>query len=242
MSMRAPSPEWHQFATPGGLAQALAARVAEELRAAVDARGAALLAVSGGSTPTRFFAALSQEVLPWEQVTVMLVDERFVPPSSDRLNEKLARKNLLRNEAAIAKFVGLYSGAATVEKAAGTADERLAKLPFPIDVAVLGMGLDGHTASFFPDAGNLAELLDPSREEAVLPVHAPGAGEPRLTLPLARLVESGFIALHIEGSAKQELLLSVLREAAGDAPVRHVFRHSKHPVQIYWAPNEDEAS
>jgi 6-phosphogluconolactonase len=237
-------PAWHEFASPGELAEALATRVTQELRGAVLARGQALLAVSGGTTPKVFLRALSDEVLPWEKVTVTLVDERFANRDSNRSNERLVRSNLLRGPAEKARFLGLYSHAPSVEEAADRASERLSALPFPLDVAVLGMGLDGHTASFFPDAANLTALLDPRAPETVLPVHAPGAEEPRLSLSLARLMEARFAALHIEGSAKRELLASTL--AAGgktpSLPVQALFQHCKRSVEIYWAPNEDEIS
>lgn len=239
---RTPSWTWREFPSPKALAEALAARVTDELRKAVTARGTALLVVSGGTTPRRFFRALAEESLPWKQVVVTLADERFVDPSAGRSNEKMVRENLMCGEAARATFVGVHTNVNDVEEAARLANARLAALPLPIDAAVLGMGLDGHTASFFPDAENLAALLDPRSQEIVMPVHAVSAGEPRLTLSLSRLVEAGFVALHVEGKAKRDFLLSILRRADGGPPVRAVFIHSAHPVQIFWAPNEDEIS
>lgn len=142
-------PERHEFATRGELAVMLARSVASTLGEAIAARGTAFIAVSGGTTPAGFFRALSQEPLDWGKVIVTLVDERFVPENSDRSNAALVRANLLQNRAAEARFVGLYQPAATVEEAATQASEALKPLPWPLDVAALGMGLDGHTASFF---------------------------------------------------------------------------------------------
>ena len=81
--MPAASPKfaWNPFASPGDLASALAAAVADRLRSAIDRRGQALIAVSGGTTPTLFFRTLSSEDLDWSKVTVTLADERFVPMS-----------------------------------------------------------------------------------------------------------------------------------------------------------------
>ena len=110
--------------------------------------------------------------------------------------------NLLQNAAAAARFVPLYHEAAG-RGCGGIRRRGIAALPWPLDVVVLGMGADGHTASFFPDADDLAELLDPASHRIVLPVHAPSAGEPRLTLTLARIIDAGFIALHIEGEDKR---------------------------------------
>lgn len=232
-----PLPKRHKmnvFASSDTLAEALAAKVAAVLSEALESRDTALLAVSGGTTPARFFAALSRQKLDWSRVTVTLVDERFVPESSPRSNAALVRGKLLVNEAAAARFVGLYHPEETVEAAAGAAARALARLPLPLDVAILGMGTDGHTASFFPDAGNLGALLDPASPELVLPVHAPSAGEPRLTLSLPRLLEARFVALHIEGQEKQTVLDEALRPGS-TLPISAVFTNTHTPVPVYWA-------
>lgn len=228
-------PHWNEFATRDELAAALAGAVAEALRAAIVRRGEAFLAVSGGTTPGRFLAALSQQVLDWNKVTVTLVDERFVPETSPRSNASLARANLLQNNAAAARFAPLYHEAASVEEAAALADATFRALPWPLDVAILGMGGDGHTASFFPDAQGLDALLDPASNRIVMPVHAETAGEPRLTLTLAALVNAGLLAVHIEGGEKRSVF-----EAAFNAekalPIRVVLEKAPHAAEIYWAP------
>lgn len=226
-------PDWRVFPSPQALAEALAGKVAEALATALERRGTAFLAVSGGTTPKRFFAALSQSPIDWSRVTVTLVDERFVPETSPRSNAALVRANLLANRAREARFEGLFRPAANVERAAEEAAAALAPLPWPLDAAVLGMGTDGHTASFFPDAAGLDTLLDPAGGALVLPVHAPSAGEPRLTLPLSRLVEAGFLALHIEGQEKRAVLEEAL-SPGGDKPVSALFSHARAPVPVYW--------
>lgn len=227
------TPDWKIFPSSQTLAEALANKVAEALSAALERRGTAFLAVSGGATPRRFFAALSQRPIDWSRVTVTLVDERFVPETSPRSNEALVRASLLVNRAQEARFESLFRPAASVEQAAEAAADALACLPWPLDAAVLGMGTDGHTASFFPDATDLNALLDPAGKALVLPVHAPSAGEPRLTLSLPLLVEAGFLALHIEGQDKRTVLEAAL-SPGGDRPVSAVFAHAQNPVPVYW--------
>jgi 6-phosphogluconolactonase len=233
------SRHWHEFATPEALANTFAGRIAGVLAGAVKARGQALLAVSGGTTPVHLFKALSETGIDWRRVTVTLVDERFVPPASPRSNEGLVRRDLLQGEAASARFAGLYHEAATVEEAAKKAGTALSSLSYPFDFVVLGMGPDGHTASFFPDDPDLARPLDLSGTRTILPVHAPSAGEPRLTFSLPKLIEARNLALHIEGKDKKR----TLEDALGDGPrlpIRAVFDAATQPVDIYWAPKPGE--
>lgn len=233
--MASPLPHWNQFATREELAEALAGTVADALRAAIARRGEAFLAVSGGTTPGRFFAALSNEALDWSKVTVTLVDERFVPESSARSNASLAKANLLQNKAADARFAPLYHEAGSVEEAANLADAALRTLPWPLDVAILGMGGDGHTASFFPDAQDLDALLDPASTRLVMPVHADAAGEPRLTLTLPALVGAGLLVVHIEGAEKRAVLEAAIT-ADKVLPIRTVLERAPRAAEIYWAP------
>ncbi|TIT96211.1 MAG: 6-phosphogluconolactonase [Mesorhizobium sp.] len=226
---------WNGFADRQQLAAALAGNVAARLTKAIAERGTALLAVSGGTTPAKFFAALSSIPIAWDKVTVTLVDERFVPPTSPRSNAGLVAAKLLQSKAAAARFVPLYHEAASIEAAAASDSEALQSLAWPLDVVVLGMGADGHTASFFPDAGNLAELLGPSSQRIVVPVHAPSAGEPRLTLSMARIVAAGFIALHIEGEDKRTAFDGAMG-AGVKKPIRSVLEAAPIPVEVFWAP------
>lgn len=226
---------WNGFADRQDLATALACEIAGRLTGAIAERGTALLAVSGGTTPARLFAALSTTPITWDKVIVTLVDERFVPPSSPRSNAGLVTANLLQNKAAAARFVPLYHEAASIEDAAAADSEALRALPWPLDVVILGMGGDGHTASFFPDAGNLEELLDPTSQRIVLPVHAASGGEPRLTLSMARIVAAGFIALHIEGEDKRTAFDGAMGPGA-KKPIRRVLEAAPRPIEVFWAP------
>ncbi len=227
--------EWYEFAAPQLLATALAEAVAERLRQTIGKKGQAVLAVSGGSTPATFFRALARKPLDWRSVTVVLVDERFVPPSSERSNERLVTLNLLQADAAAAKFTGLF-GPGDITDAASRADARIAALG-AIDVVVLGMGTDGHTASFFADDPNLAGVLDPENSTTVHAVQSTRAGEARLTLSLSKLTSAHHIFVHIEGLEKKEHLLGVL---ANDdkSPIFDVIKHAGGAVDIYWAPGE----
>lgn len=224
------------FADGGSLATALAEWTAETLAAAIAERGAALLAVSGGKSPERFFEALSTKPLDWTRITVTLVDERRVPDDSPRSNARLVRQALLRNRAAAAAFSPLADSRLTPDQELAAASARVASLPLPADVVVLGMGDDGHTASWFPGATGLAEAMDPGARVLVAPIEAPGAGEPRLTLTGRVVLRARSIALLIEGPDKLATLAAALADGSTEAmPIRAVLRGSADRLTIFAA-------
>lgn len=223
----------HAFDSRPELAETLAATIAGKLAQAIAGRGTAFMAVSGGSTPALLFTELSKAAIDWRKVTVTLIDERLVPPDSPRSNARLVADRLLQGPAAAARFVPLYHGTDDGAEAAKRARAELAGMPWPLDVAVLGMGGDGHTASFFPDAPDLAELLAADADKLVLPVESASAGEHRLTLTLGKIVAAGFLALHIEGADKRAVLERAL--AGETLPIRAAIAAATRPVDIYWA-------
>ena len=211
------------FENSAALAQGLALDVAGWLIQAIATKGSAVIAVSGGTTPVPFFEQLANHKLDWAKVTITLVDERAVPEDNPRSNARLVRDNLWRNEAASAQFVPLYLNPFISNIA-------------PFDVAILGMGNDGHTASFFPGGDNLAKAIDPHNSQTITPMIAAGAGEPRLTFTLSRLLSAAHLCLHIQGKDKMDVLDKAL---AGydqlEMPVRAVL-HSAKPLDLYWCP------
>jgi 6-phosphogluconolactonase len=228
----------HSFTDGQAQALALAERVAARLRTALAERGHAMLAVSGGSTPKDFFARLAREKLDWSKVQVTLVDERWVAETDERSNARLVKSLLLQHAAAAAQFIPLYTGDATPEAGLATANARIGALPLPFDAVVLGMGDDGHTASFFPDGDHLAEALDLDGRARVLPMRAPGAGESRITLSLPTLLETRALYLLVAGEKKRDLLADVRLglDAAQNYPVRAVLTQQRVPVAVYWCP------
>ena len=211
------------FESRGSLSSALAADVANALQHHVMSKGKACLAVSGGSTPKLFFETLSRIDIPWSKIAITLVDDRQVPETSPRSNAKLVRDNLLQNRAAGAEFIPLFENP-DADKTA------------PLDVVVLGMGNDGHTASLFPGGDHLAEALDPKTEKRLIKISAPASGEPRLTFTLPALLDASLLCLHIEGQEKRDVLNKALAEGPVEAmPIRAVLR-SKKPLTLYWCP------
>lgn len=215
------------------LARWLAQDVASRLDASVSRRGQALLAVSGGTTPSGFFRELSNQEIDWRSVCVTLVDERFVPPNSSRSNQRMVTFELLQNKAAKARLQPLYSSG-NVEDAAASASEVIAPM-LPADVVVLGMGTDGHTASLFPGADRLYEATNLEGSKLFLPINATNAGEPRITMTLPVIVTSKSQYLHIEGAEKRQVFEQA--QEPGDPatmPIRHVLEHCPD-LRVVWA-------
>ena len=223
----------HEFRTPVLLAEGLANDVAEQLRAAISARGAATLVVSGGRSPVAFFQNLAKQGLDWSRVTITLADERWVPVEHADSNAGLLKKHLLQGPAAKARFLSLYSAAANLDGAAEQADRLLAELP-AIDVLVLGMGDDGHTASLFPNSPNLAEALKPDGTRRCWPMLAPSVPRQRLTMSRALLATANYTVLSIAGDSKLNTLSEAL--ASDDVAGMPIRAFLQPTLEIYWCP------
>ncbi len=217
------------------LTAALAQHVARRLKEDLAKQDQVVLVVSGGKSPVPLFQALAAQSLPWERVVVTLADERWVPPSHEDSNEAMVRAHLLKGRAAKAQLVPLWTGDATPEAAVPAVSKALAALPHPFSQVILGMGEDGHIASLFPGAAELALGLSTEAPAlAVRPLHAP---HPRLSFSLRALLQSRDIALMISGQTKRHVLEQALGEGpVEDLPVRAILRQTAVPVCIFWAP------
>jgi 6-phosphogluconolactonase len=214
-------------------AQAQASALAQAVGAALDhalarhAERAATLAVSGGTSPRRFLQTLSGATLDWTRVAVTLVDERWVAESDDASNARLVRETLLQGAAQAARFMPLADTASTLAQQIATLN---AQAPLP-DVAVLGMGEDGHTASLFADAPEWEQALTtPERFVAVHPGAAPHA---RVSLSFEALTQIDQLFLQISGSRKREVLYdaaSALRQNA----ISRLVHDKRTTLHVYW--------
>jgi 6-phosphogluconolactonase len=223
----------HEFKSPVLLADGLALNVAKQLSDAIDARGTATLVVSGGRSPVAFFQNLAKQKLDWSKVVVTLADERWVPVEHVDSNAGLLKRYLLQGPAAKAQFLSLYSASANLEQAAEQADRLLAELP-AIDVLVLGMGDDGHTASLFPNSPNLSDALKVDGTRRCYPMLAPTVPHQRLTMSRALLASAKTTVLSISGQSKLTTLSAAL---AGDDVAAMPIRAFLQPtLEIYWCP------
>lgn len=226
---------------PGATPAAIAAHIADALRAAIAARGHASLAVSGGKSPIPMFEALREQELEWAKVTVVLVDERIVPRDHEASNTALVARHLLQGKAAAARFLPFFRelapqfNAAVLDALVEDATRRIETLPWPLDVAVLGMGEDAHTASLFPGAPGYARAIATDARLAwVVPEQAPvPAPHARLTFTLSALLASRELLLSIAGESKLAVYHRAAEKADEALPVSLILNQTQAPVSVW---------
>jgi 6-phosphogluconolactonase len=221
--------------SPQACAGQLALHVAETLRMRMTRGRRASLVVSGGSTPVPFFRALADQELAWQRVTVVLADERWVPEGNSASNTTLVRTNLLQGRARAARFLSLRQPLCSAEQALPAIEQVLATLKLPLDVAVLGMGNDGHTASLFPDAPQLPEAMSLQAPGRVCVMTPPSQAHTRVTLTRPVLAGARFLALHLKGEDKLDTLERAL-VALDDWQEMPIRAFLKPGLRIYWSP------
>ena len=221
--------------SPKAIAETLAERVAEYLSLRLAEAPAATLVVSGGSTPLPFFHALRDKSLDWARVKIALADERWVPENDPASNAALVKKELLQGAAAKARFVLFNVSNKDAADAVSELETEATELTFPVDVLVLGMGNDGHTASLFPDAPELARAMEPSGEKRVMVMTPPSQVHPRVTLTLPVLAQARFKVLHLKGQDKIATLARAA-EAPDDWSAMPIRAFLKAGLNVYWSP------
>lgn len=206
-------------------AAALAWRAAqyfvEMAEEAVDARGRARIAISGGSTPKAAYELMADPMhpwrgrMPWDKLDLYWVDERCVPPDDEESNYRMTREALLDRVPLRPEQIHRMEGELNPEEAAGRYETclrngfRLEGAEIPrFDLISLGMGPDGHTASLFPHTEALHEL-----SRLVTANHVPQKDTWRITLTWPMINRASSVFFLIGGADKAMILKDVLTGA-----------------------------
>jgi len=232
------APVWHTFETRDEMVAALKTATVERLLTGVLKNGKASWAVSGGSTPKPLFEAISHEGLDWSRVQVALVDERWVGVDHPRSNEAFMKGALAKNRAAKARFVGMKTPHAVPQDAVEAVNDRYGAISQPFDSVLLGMGSDGHTASFFPEAEGLEAAMDPLQSRTCVALTAKksditGDEIDRMSLSASAIMAAKHTVLMITGEEKKHVLEQALQPGS-ELPAGRLAQML--PFDIYWAP------
>ena len=216
---------YKSFSARDEMVTSAATQIAEAVKTAVAQRGTASLMLSGGSSPRPVYERLSEMDLPWDKVTIGLVDDRWIERGQAGSNETFLDETLLKGKAQSAKFIGLKTKDANPAAGIEASEAQLSAIAQPFDVCVMGMGLDGHTASWFPNSKGLKESLDPKNANTVIAIDARGcpvAGDhpDRITLTLSAVMASKQIILMIPGAGKADVFKASADKSVYDAPVK----------------------
>lgn len=228
--------EWWDYDDVDEMADAVAGDVAFIIESALDARGEALVALPGGKTPLPIFQKLAEAKLDWKRVTIIPTDDRLVPMTDERSNIRAIAGAFIRSGA---RIFPITSDIDDYKLAGNSANAKLAELKFPLDLAWLGMGSDGHTASIF-SGPDLDEALNaPKGRHAIgvmpdpLPPEAPVA---RVTLTRSAILSARTVLITITGDDKKESLEAAIADGhSSKLPIGRVLAEAEQPIDIHWA-------
>jgi 6-phosphogluconolactonase len=229
--------EWWDYDDAAEMADAVAGDIQFIIESAIDARGAAVVALAGGKTPMPIYDKLAKAKLDWKRVTIIPGDDRIVPLGDPLSNVTAIGKAFIPKGA---RVIPLVSDKAPDYKAAGrSADALLQDVHWPLDLCLLGVGGDGHCASIFPGPDYDEALNGPKERRAlgVMPEPLPSeAPVPRVTLSRAAIVSARALMIAITGQAKRDVLEAAIKQGASSSyPVGRVLADVELPVDIHWA-------
>jgi 6-phosphogluconolactonase len=226
----------NNYTTKTDLEKDLVTTIVSILTLAIDKKGTASILFSGGSTPKGLLNQLAKTDLDWKNIKIGLVDDRMVDEFSPFSNLAFLKKELVHLIEGDAKprICPLVFSSQKKEDNLAKATQSVLSLD-SIEVVLLGMGTDGHFASFFPkDAASLA-ALEISCKTPLVYTTAPSFPQERISFSWSYLKSARHIFLHITGQAKKELI-GANRDASSLLPIDRFLEEATSSMAIYWAP------
>jgi len=230
--------EWWEYDDRSEMAAAVAGDIGFIIESAIDARGAAVIALAGGSTPVPIYEKLAASKLDWKRVTIIPGDERIVPLGDPLSNVTHLAKTFLPKGARVLPIVP--NAAADYKVAGRSADALMQDLHWPLDLCLLGVGTDGHTASIFPGPDHDEAVNGPKERRALgvmpdpMPIEAP---VPRVTLSLTAITGAKSLVIAVTGQDKRTVIETAIKQGISSPyPIGRVLARTELPVDIHWAP------
>lgn len=222
---------------------AVQALLMQSITTAQQEQGSALLALSGGSSPKPLYESLAQQNLAWQNIHIALVDERWVDQEHEASNEGFIKRCFMNDNCADVQIVGLKTQANCAVEGLSEAEDRYQGFGRAFDFALLGMGTDGHTASWFPHAEGLDDALDENTDsQKLLSVvqakqsDVTGPYTERITLNKHTVLKAKTVALMISGQEKLDVYQLAKNAAVQNHPVAALLQQSEKDIHVFYAP------
>ena len=193
------------FTDKAKLEQKLALEISQILKQEIKNKGQATLLVSGGSTPKKLYEILSNKEIDWNKVSIGLIDERFVATETDESNELLIKNTLLKNKAVDAKFIGLVFNLNNYKENLNIAISKNKAIYKSITCSILGMGLDGHTASLFPNSEEKYTDDIIFGDKIIINTKATSEPSKRISYTKSKILSSKHLFLYFNGKEKLDV-------------------------------------
>lgn len=224
--------EWWDYDSPDEMAEAVAGDVGFIVESALDARGAALLALPADEMALAIFPRLAGAALKWKQVTIVPTDDLIVAVDNEKSRARALAQQFLPKGA---RVVPIVTPLDDYRLAGNSADARLQDLPWPPDLVWLSVGEDGSAAGIAAGR-DLQDALDAPKARRAVGVK-PDDGEPRVTLTRASILSARTIMIALQGQAKRAMLEQAIADGQSSRlPIGRVLAEAEQPIDIHWCP------
>ena len=222
------------FNNKAQLESELAEEISQTLEQEIKKNGKATLLVSGGSTPKKLYEILSNIGIDWTNVSIGLVDERFVATDTDESNELLIKSTLLKNKASKAKFIGLVFNTEDYDQNLNLAISENKPFYKSITCSILGMGLDGHTASLFPNSKEVYTDDSIFGDKMIINTEATSEPSKRISYTKSKLLSSKHLFLYFNGKEKLDVFNSAKQnQNASTKPISAFIHQSIISLNVF---------
>ena len=218
-----------QFKSIEQLENSLVRDIVKIITDSIENYGDARILLSGGSTPINLYSTLSQQNINWSKVKIGLVDERFVNNDSEFSNEKLIRKNLLQNYAKDALFFEMVYSTDNEKLNLELVNDKYSSFMKRLDLTILGMGSDGHTASIFPNDLESERIMN-TKNIGIYSTKAPEFPFNRITCSKEIIGNSNDIFLFFTGKTKFNIFKNSIKT---NVPISYFIKEYENMETYY---------